>query len=111
MNWKLGLFRLWLVASIIWVGAVMLNQRPWEQYEIIKWDDGTSSNGPPLPHGACRVAQDPWKHPNQPCMPYNYWPQIRITATDALLPPFATLALAFAGLWVLRGFKKSVSEG
>ena len=93
MNWRRGLFRLWLVASVLWIGTVA-----WEAYALDYCLNSTIR------------ASDPFVCLDHIAWPLNLadlipiGPSIAREAVLALGPVVVALALWFAGTWVAGGF-------
>jgi hypothetical protein len=92
INWRRGLFRLWIAASIVWlVGGGVLSQ------EIVRRDVSTlmtaEADLPPLPPGF-ELDRVKLARSNQ-----------TFIASAILLPPIFALALGWIGLWIARGFR------
>ena len=75
MNWKRGLFRVWLVASVGWIGYWL-----WQSWMIC----GFSIN--PSPRCANEI---PWTG----------------LAIISLSGPLIALVLGLVAVWIVRGFK------
>lgn len=76
MNFRRGLFRLWLAGSSVWVGFVI-----WNEYK-------SESSMSPLPQGS--VLDYGFRH-------INFW-------TDALAIPIAAGLLLTFAYWIISGF-------
>jgi hypothetical protein len=96
-----GLFRLWLVLSVLWIGGVGImtwrtfaalsqSDRSWLRAEILK-------NCPEGPEVAPWDTTPPWL--TEPCK------DIRFAPVLALVPPVFVLALGSALVWALIGFR------
>jgi hypothetical protein len=88
MNWSRGLFRLWLVLSVLWIGRILWIREqcfygPWigRQEPDLWW------------------CKDPMADPVA-----SYLEEI----TTSLGPPIVVLALGYALLWSLKGFRRDV---
>lgn len=121
VNWRRGLFRLWLVSSTLWVGVVTVSMRPDQQVStLLASSPTTSSTSASKPDEDTRpprkwsemALHDPVKPKTGPenlVAPFDHLDQARgnlVTSTlIAFLPPFAVLALGLVGGWVARGFR------
>jgi hypothetical protein len=79
MNWRVGLLRIWVVGTAIWIGLVVTLS--WIDYQSGLWSitvDGVL-------YWAQNVLPDRWG--------------------VIFLPPLAVLAVGAALLWALRGFR------
>jgi len=86
MNWKRGLFRLWLVLSVLWIARIL-----WIREQCVY--------GPWIG----RQEPDLWwcNHPMaDPVASY-----LEEIATS-LGPPIAVLALGYTLLWIFKGFER-----
>jgi hypothetical protein len=93
-----GLFRLWLVASVVWIGGVGVMTLP----------AGALADLNPLPSGF--VGEKPPFDPYKPFLPLAPWieaqrAQVREAVFSALIPPGVLLALGAALAWAFRGFR------
>jgi hypothetical protein len=101
MNWMRGAIRLWLVSTVIWIGAVGFVERP-DQRPNPPRDLFEEAGIPPPPLGfildpneALLTAQRiEWKN------------KIEHAAVLAFVPPLLVLVLGICGVWVWRGFMK-----
>ena len=100
MNWRSGLFRLWLVLSVLWVLVV----------GYIKWADtgtvyATTKTGEPVFAVPTEFLQlfDVSTPGSEEWRPH--WPR-RVFAMGVIVaPPFALLALGHILGWIGRGFR------
>ncbi len=92
INFRRGLFRLWIVASVVWLvgGGVMFQ-------EVVRRDVSTlmtdRSAEPPPPPGSELASVVSARN------------NLTFVASGILLPPIFAFALGWAGLWILRGFR------
>ena len=90
INWRRGLFRLWIAASVVWlVGTGALLQ------EDIRGDVSTLTAEPPAnppPRSTLVIVIEARKH-------------LTFAVSVILLPPILLFALGWAGLWIVRGFR------
>jgi hypothetical protein len=107
-----GLFRLWIVFSVVWVGAVVIVA--WKTLPVDDWVPVTSvEHGPwedyrpkPLPQD---LAQNPPAF--DPSKPYKIVRDserreaIQFACLAALVPPALALAFGSALAWAFRGFQ------
>ena len=98
MNWKRGAIRLWLVAAIIWIGAVGFVERPDERPNPPR--DLFEEAGI-VPNAADTTAAAP-KRTAQEVAAILWRAKIERSAVDAFVPPVLVLALGFCGAWVWR---------
>ena len=103
MNWRRGLFRLWIAASILWVGAV-----GWSVYDRVERARAESScatqriANPALGNTSdCFSGDLTFDH----LIPLSGL--LSEYALIALGPVVGALVLGMAGIWVVTGFKKS----
>jgi len=91
-----GLFRLWLVLSVVWIGGVAL----------LTWRD--------YPDGWVRVCERGAFPPYRDCLPEGFVIDPRPFRADpaitrgiivAVVPPAFVLALGSALVWAFRGFR------
>lgn len=112
MNWKRGLFRLWVLASVIWiVGAgTWLRADTFLAEYVAKTSDRLSITA---------VPDGPWLNYRQEYVKFT--PPQRVALAKArqrraqaellsvasilLLPSLAAFAIGAAGVWVSRGFR------
>ncbi len=89
-NWRRGLFRLWIAASFLWmVGAGAVFQK------VIRRDVSTlMMDRPPGAFDEYPIVDDLIAQEN-----------LMFVASVILLPPILVLALGWAGLWIVRGFR------
>ena len=102
-----GLFRLWVVLAVCWVAPLT-----W-----VKWLDITSAEQfiPELPYFSVSDVNSgldrEWT-PAEKLRALTIKKQKQIDAANLIiLPPTLLLLLGFAGVWVLRGFRITPSEG
>jgi hypothetical protein len=95
-----GLFRLWLVAAVLWVGGVAITT--WRTLP-------TSDDFIPDPPEITKTA--PPFDPNLPSTPFDQYLEdkkredIKSAVLFGLLPPAFILALGSALVWAFRGFR------
>jgi hypothetical protein len=92
MNLRRGFFRLWLVISILWIGAATwflwdVVFDPWADFLPIK--NGTVGDETALPDAPWVIAATAGR---------------RYALTLIFIPPIALLGLGLVSLWVARGF-------
>ncbi len=88
INWRRGLFRLWIAASFVWlVGAGALLQG--EMRRDVETLMTAALQPPPAFLGA------PWEK----------YELIVFASGVLLLPPLFAFALGWAGLWIVKGFR------
>jgi hypothetical protein len=84
-----GLFRLWLVLSVLWIGGVAVET--WWTFPPNEWVD--YETGLRAPYQIRDMFDDPARA------------AIRFASILALVPPALLLALGSALVWALRGFR------
>jgi hypothetical protein len=87
MNYRQGLFRLWIVASVVWVGGVLVAE--WRQERFLDKLDRSSTRGG---YEVYVYTKEGHTLPGPPIL-------------LAFGPPAAAFALGLAGLWAAKGFK------
>jgi hypothetical protein len=92
MNWRRGLFRLWLVASLCWIAGVGVY--------VWKQEPGLSS----LQFGY-EIASSPEKQNESEIVGGLNAKLAKRYAAYVLLPPLVTLALGLVGAWVVSSFE------
>jgi hypothetical protein len=110
-----GLFRLWLVLSVLWIGGVGIVT--WWTFPVDELVTPAPSSGvttAPAPafdpdkwlreHGEAKPAFDPSK-PYTVLRAKERWEAVRFASVVALLPPIFLLALGTALVWAFRGFR------
>lgn len=123
MNWRHGLFRVWIVTSILWVAGM-----GWYQYNA--WSPFNQFDNPAdckycNPQVAIHELKGPWtEYQQQFCAPYKGVEdctvdmqikhhedvtELRERIVLVLLPPFLILLLSYIVLWIQRGFKAEKS--
>jgi hypothetical protein len=118
VRWGRGLLRLWVVLTVLWVGAA----------GFVAWQNPTSDQWPgtPMPNvfdqfdTASKVSAPPWEQlsPGDRRPDAKFDPDAFIASYTASQrqnlgrqigwvfgPPILVLLLGFAGNWILRGFK------
>jgi hypothetical protein len=106
MNWRAGMFRVWIVASILWIGAAS-----WAAYEKIAVPRQIAAQ-----QQACA---DERKANTKLGNPFDCFdgavmfddliplgPQILRYAAIAIGPPLCILVFWFIGAWVAAGFSR-----
>jgi len=100
MNWKRGLFRLWLLAATLWVVLPV-----WLFYETLERRNLAAKG-----LDACFAAR---KANPSVGNPFNCFddlvpigPQIAQYVAMALGPPITVFLLGYSLLWVLKGFRR-----
>jgi hypothetical protein len=101
-----GLFRLWLVLSVLWIGGVGVatwKTFPKDEYVVPSarrgmFDDLIPKRGETLPKF------DPSK-PHTVIRDNERWEAVRSASVAALVPPAFVLALGSALVWAFRGFR------
>jgi hypothetical protein len=113
MNWRKGLWRLWLALSLCWivaVGVYFWKQEPWiwsRQWEVVQTDPKLI-----VDLGGQRVTVDRRfldlspEEKNEAVDEIRASPPVREYATVAFLPPLVTLVLGLLGTWVVSGFAR-----
>jgi hypothetical protein len=106
-----GLFRLWLVLSVLWIGGVaVVTWRSLPEDEFIL----PSERGPAAPSTGMFDDLIPKRETVRafdPSKPYTKvrekerWEAVRLASVVALLPPAFLLALGSALVWAFRGFR------
>jgi hypothetical protein len=110
-----GLFRLWIVASVVWLCAVGAVTTWWVLPKAAELSDAEVSKPPFDPSKPFEVVPD-WAKPggvplqNLPDAPWVVTEQkkkaaIQTAAEIALIPPALVLALGAALGWVVKGFR------
>ena len=129
INVSKGLFRLWAVLAVCWVtlftferGHDLLAQDI-SRTVTVTFGDGTNrllENFSSTGTAEDALAQAKAKFPDQEIKHLNRlptiisvpdWPTRIDTAVWILLPPSLLLLLGLAGLWVIRGFRRSGIQG
>jgi hypothetical protein len=123
-----GLLRLWLVVSIVWIGAI--GTLTWSTLTPVVTgmsDAEFAEYNPPQKKPVAGMFDDlipqaAPKPPFDPTKPYQVWPgtpvfsaaefsvvkrheEIKTGVEVALIPPMVLLMLGLAGGWVVRGFR------
>ena len=93
MNWRRGLFRLWLVLSLCWIAGVGVYA--WTQ------EPGLSS----LQFGY-EIASSPEKQNEREIVGGLNAALAKRYVAYVLLPPLITLALGLVGAWVVTAFER-----
>ena len=99
MNWRRGLFRLWLVLSLCWI--VLVGVHNWNDLssremtsDLTKWSNEALEKAS---RGEALSVSD---YPPD-------WPR-RLAAGGYIIgPPFAALLLGYVLIWVGRGFRRA----
>ena len=110
MNWKRGLFRLWIIASVFWVGAV-----GWYTYETVvvprqkaAWQaecvNSWRATSPPPPQDASPPSYCGTVLLFDDLVPVA--PQVETWAALSASFPAGTFLVWFAGTWIAAGFKR-----
>lgn len=111
MNWRAGLFRLWLVAAVLWWAVA--GWASWENYERRPfWE-----HSPPMPPELCKEAVGQAGKPEatdwaavadcerqQAAAVAEHHQVIAWHIGVPLVPPFIVLGIGVALAWVARGF-------
>jgi hypothetical protein len=96
MNWTRGLFRLWLVLSVLWIGGVAA--MTWQALPAGTFID---ANPPPPGYEIEKPRADlpvaPWIEAGRA--------EVRAAALVAFIPPGFFLLLGAALIWAGRGFR------
>jgi hypothetical protein len=93
MNWRRGLFRLWLVASLCWIAG--FSMYTWKQ------EPGLSS----LQFGY-EIASSPEEQSEREIVGGLNAELAKRYLAYVLLPPLVTLALGLLGAWVVSSFER-----
>jgi len=106
MNWRRGLFRLWLVVSLLWVGSVT-----WVIYDHERDRAYRDALDKACMEDKKLQGASPFDCFDSPAAMFANLPRttswlLKHYATWALLPPLVTLALGIAGRWILVGFRR-----
>jgi hypothetical protein len=93
-----GLFRLWLVLSVLWVGAVVAVV--WQQEDLFDWVIGRE----------CPIDQNYKVVDESKCITHNVlleelFVMTRNSAPMALIPPALVLLVGTAFVWAFKGFR------
>ena len=100
-----GLFRVWLVLSVLWIGGVGVVTwwtLPQDEYVVPSDKDDFIPDPPNF---------DPSKPRFDPSKPYvvvrdkERWEAVRYASIVALIPPAFLLAFGSALVWAFRGFR------
>ncbi len=88
INWRRGLFRLWIAASFVWlvIAGAFLQEDIRREVSVLMT---TELQPPPAFLGA------PWEK----------YELIVFASGVLLLPPLFAFALGWAGLWIVKGFR------
>jgi hypothetical protein len=115
-----GLFRIWLVLSVLWVGAVGIVAWPWLPPEYNPSAKFAPPFGPDAYLSSPPAGQEKSFDPDQylrsePSKPYEVvteppktaprWEATQKAAMEAFIPPTFVLVLGSALGWALRGFR------
>jgi hypothetical protein len=92
-----GLFRLWLVLSVLWIGGVGVVT--WQTFPEDWGANDPIVERPSAPSTGMFDDLIP-KHGDK-----ERWEAIRLASVIALLPPAFVLALGSALVWALKGFR------
>jgi hypothetical protein len=106
MNWRRGLLRLWMAASLIWVVAL-----GWFAYEETHARATREAANSVCMEGKKAEGRNPFDcfdgQPAAPIfedlIPTEWW--LRRYAALAVLPPLGLLAVSLLITWILAGFK------
>jgi hypothetical protein len=99
-----GLFRLWLVLSVLWVGGVGV--MTWRTFPVDDW-----VGNPPPPGFVLDPKPDDPAPAFDPSRPYQVvldkerGAAIKFAVVLALVPPALVLAFGSALVWAFRGFR------
>jgi hypothetical protein len=118
MNWRRGLFRAWLVLSVLWlsgVGLAAYSADPWEYHDLTwrpsdtpLYDDilKTAKTNMCGQHGAdgSLLTDGCWYTPT---LKTEIWRRAKAAWLLAFAPPAVLFVLGAAGLWVGRGFRRA----
>jgi hypothetical protein len=92
MNWRIGLFRFWIVASAIWMAAVA-----WYFRESIVGECPPSYVLDAKLYVVCELGISPWG--------LFEWRDLLAPLGLVTLPPLAMLTLGALVFWIASGFK------
>lgn len=96
MNWRIGLFRVWVVASLVWIGAIgTLGFYEWYTDPPRIVDVRPIAKGEP---DFARAAAELHGHTIEPESPWRYAPM-------AMVPPLITLLIGVGAFWSVAGFR------
>jgi hypothetical protein len=116
-----GLFRLWLVLSVLWIGGVGI--MTWWTFPVDDWIDPATGKAPernpppagyvidppssPRGPGAAAPSTGMFDHliPKRGVRDKERWEAGRLAIVLALAPPAFILALGSAFVWAFRGFR------
>jgi hypothetical protein len=109
-----GLFRLWLVVSVLWIGGVAVET--WWTFPVNDWVPAPSVGGnDPKSWGAIPLEEKDGRGIAKPVFDPDQWLRdetdkerraaIRFAGLLALTPPLLLLALGSALVWAFRGFR------
>jgi hypothetical protein len=112
MNWRRGLFRLWIVASLCWVGLVGWyvyaeeNARlaRVQKFEICRELEKVMGEQRDCTRHLANLFEDIVPDPS-PSWTSRYW-LIRPYASWALFPPLGVLIAGILGAWIFAGFRR-----
>jgi hypothetical protein len=95
-----GLFRLWLVLSVLWIGGVgYVTWRTFVYPEIVICEEVEApAEGSCLPRSLVRELQPEWDEDQRAAFQF--------ALVLALVPPAFVLALGSALIWAIRGFRR-----
>ena len=121
INWRRGLFRIWIAASFVWlVGAGAVWQKdirqdvsrlmtaeiqtvtdpttlmPWER----NWEEAPRVGETVYDRLQARLIREEWARRVRAAPG-----KLMVAASVLLLPPILAFALGWAGLWIVRGFR------
>ena len=112
INWRRGLFRLWIAASFVWlVSAGALLQEDIRRdvstlrLPVSSFPEGATLIEPPAAKRVVRELQPDEEIFVTVLMSQRAQGNLMFAASVLLLPPILAFALGWAGLWIMRGFR------
>lgn len=111
MNYRRGLFRLWVILTVLWIAGVAFVSGPAVHHEF-RWAaasqatlQGMSDEELMVALARAQEAERRGERPGEPAPTPNPWGSLGRTGAVALLPPLALLALGAALGWAFSGFR------
>lgn len=112
MNWTHGLFRAWIVATVLIVAASTYNLVVfWPEFPQMQFRDDPS-DPTPVVEVWTRYEKASAEHikNNRPLHNYKIWQHLKVYAVRVVVLPLAIFLFGWAVLWIGRGFKFQRSD-